>query len=394
MAAQAAVPGWPAQGLINPCLGPLPLELAQHPLVLSAWQGLDAQQVWDAHVHVLGAEGSEAGFNTGALWQRGWRMLQRRAFLNAACSPADESLDTGYEQRLMALTQALPPGVRLMLLALDKAHDAQGRADDPHTTFWVANDACARWVSRHPERLEWAASVHPARADALAELDRVQALGARAVKWIPSAQGIDPASPRWDAYYAALVRLRLPLITHAGAERALSGEDEWGNPLRLRRALDAGVRIVVAHCASMGTARDLDQGPLGPQRPAFELFERLMAQPQYQNRLWGDLSAVAQSARALPWGARLLQHVCEGGDWAGRVLNGSDYPVPGLMPLYDPAALAERGWLDVAAVAPLTAIRRHNALLFDFVLKRQLRLGTRKLPAAAFETRRFFAATP
>jgi uncharacterized protein len=89
-----------------------------------------------------------------------------------------------------------------------------------------------------------------------------------------------------------------------------------------------------------------------------------------------------------------LQHVCEGGDWAGRVLNGSDYPVPGLMPLYDPAALAERGWLDVAAVAPLTAIRRHNALLFDFVLKRQLRLGTRKLPAAAFETRRFFAATP
>ena len=37
-----------------------------------------------------------------------------------------------------------------------------------------------------------------------------------------------------------------------------------GNPLRLRRALDAGVRVVVAHCASMGQDRDLDAGANGP----------------------------------------------------------------------------------------------------------------------------------
>jgi uncharacterized protein len=41
-------------------------------------------------------------------------------------------------------------------------------------------------------------------------------------------------------------------------------------------------------------------------------------------------------------------------------------------------------------VPTLTAMREHNPLLFDFVLKRSLRAGTRALPAAVFETRRHF----
>src|SRR4029079_2466094 len=98
-------------------------------------------------------------------------------------------------------------------------------------------------------------------------LERSQRGRVRAVKWIPAAMGIDPASPRCDRFYAALARLDVPLITHSGLERAgVSGySQDLGNPLRLRRALAAGVRVVVAHCASMGTDRDLDRGPGGPQ---------------------------------------------------------------------------------------------------------------------------------
>ena len=57
----------------------------------------------------------------------------------------------------------------------------------------------------------------------------------------------------------------LPLISHAGLERAVLGREahDFGNPLRLRRALDAGVRVVVAHCASLGEDRDLDRGAKG-----------------------------------------------------------------------------------------------------------------------------------
>ncbi len=39
--------------------------------------------------------------------------------------------------------------------------------------------------------------------------------------------------------------------------------EHFGNPLLLRRALDAGVRVVVAHCGSMGEDRDLDRGENG-----------------------------------------------------------------------------------------------------------------------------------
>ncbi len=70
----------------------------------------------------------------------------------------------------------------------------------------------------------------------------------------------------------------IPIVSHAGLERAVIGVDrqDYGNPLRLRRALDAGVRVVVAHCASMGQDRDIDKGPNGPYVDSFELFSRLL----------------------------------------------------------------------------------------------------------------------
>ena len=180
----------------------------------------------------------------------------------------------------------------------------------------------------------------------------------------------------------------IPLITHAGTERAAPGDDQLGNPLKLRRALERSVRVVVAHCASMGEGRDLDAGRDGPRVDNFALFERLMGRPQYAGRLFGDLSAMTQSARS----GNPLRRVLElaGGEWAGRLLNGSDYPLPGIMPLYSTRALASAGYLDEAAVAPLAAIRLHNPMLYDFVLKRHLRIGNLRLPASVFETRPFF----
>ena len=55
---------WPEQGLLNPCLGALPPELARHPLIAEAWSGLDAAQVWDCHAHLLGIGdgGGDLGF--------------------------------------------------------------------------------------------------------------------------------------------------------------------------------------------------------------------------------------------------------------------------------------------------------------------------------------------
>src|SRR4029077_4910643 len=140
----------------------------------------------------------------------------------------------------------------------------------------------------------------PYRADCVAALEEAKRDGARAVKWLPGAMGMDPASPLCDRFYAAAARLNLPIISHAGLERAVLGTEtqDLGNPLRLRRALDAGVRVVVAHCASMGQDRDLDKGPNGPLVDSFILFSRLLDEKRYEKNLYGDISAITQIKRA------------------------------------------------------------------------------------------------
>ena len=217
------------------------------------------------HVHLLGV--GDDGNATGAAFNDAhdslrWPLtqVQRYFFLNAACLADDGHVDRAYVSRLQGLAAAMPTGHKLLLLALDAWHDEKGQPQPQHSHVFIANDYCAAVARAAPQRFAWAASVHPYRTDALAELERVKQLGARALKWIPAAQGIDPASPLCDRFYAELARLDLPLITHAGEERATPGDDALGNPLRLRRALEHGVRVVVAHSASMGSSRDLDKG--------------------------------------------------------------------------------------------------------------------------------------
>jgi mannonate dehydratase len=383
---------WPEQGFWNPCLAQLPKRLAEHELVKAAWQGLDAAQVWDCHAHLIGTGDSDSGIavqpNTESLLDPA-NYARRLFFLNAGCAhQAPGNVDRTYVERMHNLLDGMRTGVKLLLFAFDRAYGEDGKPLPERTTFYVP-DAYARDTARaHPQYFEWAASIHPYRADCVAALDAARRDGARAVKWLPAAMGMDPASPRCDRFYAVLARLNLPLISHAGLERAVVGTDtqDYGNPLRLRRALDAGVRVVVAHCASMGQDRDLDRGENGPLTDSFELFARMLGEARYEARLFGDISAMTQLNRAGP----ALAQVVERSEWHARLLNGSDYPLPGVMPIFSVDYLVSLGLLDAAAAPVLKEIRAHNPLLFDFVTKRSLRSNGKRLPASVFETRRFF----
>ena len=256
------------------------------------------------------------------------------------------------------------------------------------TAFYVPDASAQATARRYPRHFEWAASIHPYRRDSVAALRQAKADGARAVKWLPAAMGINPASPLCDAFYAELAKLGLPLITHGGMERAVRvGEHQHlGNPLLLRRALEHGVRVVVAHCATLGADRDLDRGEDGPYVAGFSLFARLMDDPRYRGKLYGDISSVAQVNRAGPALIKLLERE----DWHARLLYGSDYPLPGIVPLHSVSQLAELGILEGELAPVLAEVREHNPLLFDFVLKRSLRAGGKRFPARVFETRPFF----
>ena len=385
---------WPEQGLWNPCLARLPRRLAEHELVRAAWDGIDPLQMWDAHAHLVGTGDSASGIVVNPRMESLLSPAQyarRLFFLNAGCAhDAPGSVDRAYVERMRNLVDGLMPGAKLLLFAFDRSFDERGRIVWERTGFYVP-DAYARDTARaHPRYFEWAASIHPYRADCVEALAQAHRDGARAVKWLPAAMGMDPASALCERFYGALARLGLPLITHAGLERAVVGSDsqDFGNPLRLRRALEAGVRVVVAHCASMGRDRDLDKGDAGPLVDSFDLFARMMQEPRWQGRLFGDVSAMTQINRAGPALARTLERA----DWHARLLNGSDYPLPGVMPIFSVDYLVSLGLVETAAAAVLKEIRAHNPLLFDFVLKRHLRSGGRAFPASMFETRKFFAS--
>jgi hypothetical protein len=85
-----------------------------------------------------------------------------------------------------------------------------------------------------------------------------------------------------------------------------------------------------------------------------------------------------------------LARVLEEEAWHARLLNGSDYPLPGVMPIFSVDYLVSLGLVEESAAPVLREIRAHNPLLFDFVLKRNLRSRGKRFSAAVFQTRRFF----
>ena len=376
----------------NPCRGELPRHLAGHEVVQQAFDGLDPHALWDVHAHLLGTGDSGSGCGIHADMSRWWHpveVLRRRVILDGACvDPTADWIDRAYVARLRQLTVDFPPGARWLLFAFDHALDEHGRERPEWTTFHVPDAYAAHIAASQPERFGWVASVHPYREDALQRLEAALAQGAMALKWLPSAMNIDLRHARLKPFYARLAQARLPLIVHCGEEKAVpgAGRNDLGNPLHVRAPLQAGVRVIVAHCASLGHARDLDR-PSRPEVPAFQLFTRLLDEPAWHGLLMGDLSALFQVNRR----PDVWRQVLERDDWHPRLLHGSDYPLPGVGPLYRLGKLVDAGLLDAPSVPVLEAVREHNPLLFDLALKRRLRSGSRGLKDVVFDTRRVFA---
>jgi uncharacterized protein len=379
-------------GVFNPCLAdPMPKRLLDNEVVTVSWQGIDPAKLWDCHAHIAGVgDGNTGVWLTPQMSSvlHPWQNLQRRFYLNASCTEREGRVDEDFVTRLLQCLDVFPSGAKVMLLAFDFHYDEQGERREDLSAFFVPNRYAATLAQRFPDRLEWICSVHPYRADAIDELHWSAGQNARAVKWLPSAMGMDPASPKCDRFYQALVSLNLPLLTHGGEEKAVHGGSlsELNNPLRFRRPLDQGVRVIIAHCASLGEDIDIDRGPNGPLVEGFELFQRLMDEPRYEGRLFGDISAVTQANRTESILTTLIRRV----EWHPRLINGSDYPLPGVIPLISPRRFVNQGFLTEAQAEVLSEIRGYNPLLFDFVLKRSLVSDGQRFTPVVFESRRVF----
>jgi len=351
-------------------------------LVELAYEGIDPARLVDYHTHIIGLGTDKSGAFVSPR-TNDWFSLERWKFLVYTSASGIKNLaqaDQEYVARLARLARSSLRGGKYRILAFDKHYKPDGTVDLDKTNFYIPNEYIFRLTEQYPDIFLPVISVHPYRRDALAELEKWGRLGAKIVKWLPNAMGIDPSSSLTDPFYRKMKEHGMILLSHTGEEQAVEAQEDQrlGNPLFLRPALDHGVRVIMAHTASLGTCQDLDDS--GEKKlPCFDLAMRLLGEAKYQQLLFAEISAMLQFNRMPGPFATLLKRQ----DLHPRIVNGSDYPLPAINALIHTRSMARAGFITDEERAQLNEIYDYNPLLFDFVLKRTMRHPETKQKLAA-----------
>ena len=151
----------------------------------------------------------------------------------------------------------------------------------------------------------------------------------------------------------------------------------------MRKALKNEVDVVMLHSGQKGRSlADLNDDPNNPWAPRdwnFDLFRKMMKEynrtRKGQGRLFGEIAALT-----VPESLDRLFAIAGDQDLRCRVVNGSDYPIPGFRLFNPTGALVENGWIKAEDKRALDEIYSYNPLLFDFVVKRTMRDPTEPDP--------------
>ena len=264
----------------------------------------------DLHVHTAGIG---AG-NSGAFINREMRRNFRFPFYLRAFGVTEEELSSAGDhivfREISARIAASERVAKAVVLAMDGVIDANGELDLEATQIYVPNAFVAAQTALY-DNLCYGASVNPYRRDAVERLRRAQADGAVLVKWIPNIMHVDPADVRIRSFYAALVDLDLPLLSHAGQERSFAdAADHYGDPARLELPLSVGVTVIAAHIAATG--ENDGESNFGRILPMFKRYPNLYA----------DISSLTQINKR-----NYLHRALDVPGLTDRLVYGSDWPL-------------------------------------------------------------------
>eukprot|EP01060_Flectonema_neradi_P014067 TRINITY_DN20794_c0_g1_i1.p1 TRINITY_DN20794_c0_g1~~TRINITY_DN20794_c0_g1_i1.p1 ORF type:complete len:610 (+),score=85.33 TRINITY_DN20794_c0_g1_i1:235-1830(+) len=361
----------------NLCQDLQPLSDVTVPTIVRAMRGLGTAPVYDFHVHCVGLQKEVTGcclHEKIFSWKHPVNFTKHKFFMKGlgVTSLEDDLIDSNMIDRLQILTSEiasyLPGGMyRSVVLAFDRVYNKDGEIDHDKTAMYVPNDHVVSMCSKYPDHMIPACSIHPYRKDCVDELRRCHKLGIRIVKWLPNTQMIDPSCELCDPFYKAMKFFGMTLLCHTGAEHSITFcgvDDDLGNPLHLRRALDCGVRVILAHCASEGTSIDLDSY-WKSRCNSIDLFYRMMAEKKYEELLFADISALTCFKRL-----KNLVKILDSTEIHSRLLYGSDYPVPCVPLVVQPSEFSRYGILSDADAQMVGHIRESNPLLANFVALR------------------------
>ena len=268
-------------------------------------------KIIDCHVHLVGdgSEGSGCWMSTPTLWKK----AMAQAMLHAGKIPRQalhgKQMDRLYRQTLLShLDGSVLDG--LVLLAQDVPHNDAG---DPISggSFYVPNDYLFKVCAQRPGKLIPACSIHPARKDALAELDRCIERGAKVLKLLPNCLNVHCSDEKLRPFWKRMAEAKMLFLCHTGGETSvpvLSPKD--ASPETMRLPLECGVTCIAAHGAGRSLLTDPDYTPL------------LLAMFKEYPHLYADNSALCSPLRCRTV-SRLLTP-----EAVGRVVYGSDWPIP------------------------------------------------------------------
>jgi uncharacterized protein len=263
----------------------------------------------DMHVHIVGNGSSGSGCWIRVQGVRRWFGLWMLHDMGLPGSALDGDLDQLYVERLLELTRASSLGA-VVILATEQPYHPDGTPIAGAGAAYVPNQYVLELARRHSEFLP-AVSIHPARQDALEELERCLEGGAVMMKILPNCQNIDCNDPRYTRFWERMAEAGLPLLAHTGGEHTLPIIcPGYSDPRTLELPLRCGVNCIAAHCATKSGFTDPEY---------FHIFAGMTR--RYPN-LYGD-----NSAFNVPFRGRHTPK-CRQPPLVDRIVHGSDYPVP------------------------------------------------------------------
>ena len=264
----------------------------------------------DCHVHLLGDGSTGSG-----CWLRLKSVVHRMMaqwLVRAAGMPASalrDGLDAAVVTRLVGLVRESSLDAAV-LLAQDIPHRDDGTPMPDKGAFFVPNSYLLDVCARHPGLFIPAVSIHPARHDALEELERCLQAGARVLKLLPNCLNVDYADPRHRRFWEMMAAANMILLSHTGGELSLPVVcHRYADPRLLRYPLEAGVTVIAAHCAGRSGLWDADYTAV-----LLDMFK-------HWPHLFGDNSALCSQLRC-----RTLPHLLAE-PIRSRIIPGSDFPI-------------------------------------------------------------------
>jgi predicted TIM-barrel fold metal-dependent hydrolase len=266
----------------------------------------------DCHVHVVGngTGGTGCWYRPRGITRVGAPLLLRTVGLPGSAIRGD--LDRRYREQVLRFVRESSLDAAV-ILAQDETYREDGTKIEGAGSFYVPNDYVLQLAREHREFLP-AVSIHPARPDAMEELERCLAAGAVMLKCLPNCQNIDWNNPRYTRFLERMAGSGLILLAHTGSERTLPvAAPHLADPRVLTRPLEIGVTCIAAHSGTGTMVVDPDY------------FQVFVAMTRRFPRLYGDNSALAAlNFRLRPSAWREMTRT----PLAERIVHGSDVPVP------------------------------------------------------------------